>query len=285
MIGKQSKGRNIYHVLQYVMTKPGAEVLGGHLVSANVGISQIAHEMQQTWQHNTRIQRPVYHASLSLPPHEYLNSQTWHQIAREYLQNMGFGRVPYLVVRHTDTDYDHIHIVAGRLNLETQRCVKDNWDALRSRQVIQQLETQYGLTPTAPAWSKEQTPATVSMVRQQRRTGQASIKQQLQTLIDSHCTKSLQLRAFVESLKEQGVEIAIALTPTQQAGIIYHYQGLHFTGSQLGRSYTLNGLQTYKQIEIPSSAEAIVEWWNTQQTHDRTQKQQSTQTRTAQLER
>lgn len=264
MIGKHNKTKNSYKMLKYVLEKPGAELLKTHLLPHTNEVSALTHQMELSWQHNHRIQRPVYHASLSLPPPERLDDETWIAIADDYLNRMGYNPVPYIVVRHTDTDHDHIHIVAGRCNLETNRCVKDNWDHLRSRKILKDLEHQYNLTPTANVWETERNSETVGMVRRHRDTGQKAVKPKLQELIDTICdlNKPLDLTAVADLLKQQGVQIAIAPTPTQQPGITYHYQGIHFSGSQLGRNYTLKGLRTHKGINVLTNNEALWNWWN-----------------------
>ncbi|MBD2311231.1 relaxase/mobilization nuclease domain-containing protein [Desertifilum sp. FACHB-1129] len=263
MIGKHNKLANPYQMLQYVVEKPGAELLKTHLLPHTNEVNTLTHQMELSWQHNHRIQRPVYHASLSLSPPERLDDKTWIAIADDYLTRMGYTSVPYIVVRHTDTDHDHIHMVAGRCSLETNRCVKDNWDHLRSRKIIKELERQYNLTPTSNVWETERNSETVSMVRHYRDTGQKAVKPKLQELIDAVCdlNKPLDLPAVADSLQQLGVQIAIAPTPTQQPGITYHYQGIHFSGSQLGRHYTLKGLRTHKGINIPTSNETLWHWW------------------------
>ncbi|WP_431193590.1 relaxase/mobilization nuclease domain-containing protein [Trichocoleus desertorum] len=69
---------------------------------------ELAAEFQFSQQLNPRVNRVVYHASLSLTHSEHLENDIWHEIAKKYLQAMGFDMNQYAVVRHRDRDHAHI---------------------------------------------------------------------------------------------------------------------------------------------------------------------------------
>jgi len=264
MIGKHTKGKTPYGALSYVLGKEGAEVITTNMGSS-INPADLAHEMEYTWAGASRLNLPVYHASLTIPKTEALDNSEWGDVARTYLKEMGFGTVPYIVVKHSDTDHDHIHIVAGRLNLETNRCVDDGWDHLRSRDIIQQLERQYNLTPTAKAWESQTTFPTLGMIREEERTDKPAIKAQLQDLINETCKTSSTFEDLATALKAEGVELDLALTRTNNVGIAYHYKDLHFSGSQLGKGHTLNGLQQHHDVSLPGNLEdpdKLLQMWN-----------------------
>jgi hypothetical protein len=158
MIVHHSKTSNARQTLSYVLDKEGAEFLFTNMGASSDPI-QLANEMQKSWSTNKRIKYPVYHASLSLhgKSNEYFDSITWCRVAQFFLNEMGYSSVPYVVVRHTDTSNDHVHIVAGRCDLRTNKCVKDNWDHIKARQIAKTLEQKYELTPTPDSWSKGRT--------------------------------------------------------------------------------------------------------------------------------
>ena len=59
----------------------------------------------------TRVEKPVVHISLNPHPEDRLTDTDLQNIAREYLEKLGFGEQPYMVYKHEDIDRHHVHIV------------------------------------------------------------------------------------------------------------------------------------------------------------------------------
>ncbi len=246
MIGKHTKGKSPYRLVQYLITKPTAQVLTSNLGSDRP--SEIAHELQWGCQLNPRTKLPIYHASLGLLPQERLSDSEWRNLARDYLRAMGFDACPYLVVRHNDRRHDHIHIAASRVRLDNGKCVSDSWDHLRCQTVLRNLEQCYGLQTTPSSWEQDRKAATVGMMRLHDRTGQALIKPKLQALIDQTCEHCSTVEELIDHLQQQGIETRLKATPTGALGISYGWHEMTFSGSQLGRAYTVRGLAQYRQL-------------------------------------
>ena len=68
------------------------------------------------------------------------------EIAREYMERMGFGDQPYYVFKHRDIDREHIHIVSVRID-EYGRKLDHNFERRRSVDALQSIERRYGLRP------------------------------------------------------------------------------------------------------------------------------------------
>ena len=58
----------------------------------------------------SKVEKPVVHISLNPHPDDILTDTELLNIAREYLEKMGFGNQPYLVFKHEDIDLSLIHI-------------------------------------------------------------------------------------------------------------------------------------------------------------------------------
>ena len=61
---------------------------------------------------NRRTKNPVFHASLNPAPEDRLTNNELRQIAREYMERMGYGAQPCFVFLHEDIERRHIHIVS-----------------------------------------------------------------------------------------------------------------------------------------------------------------------------
>lgn len=249
MIGKQIKGRGFRGLLNYLSQKEGAELIGGNMVASNA--RELAAEFRFSRQLNFRVQRVVYHASLSLPLHEHLDDETWRAIAFDYLNGMGFDYNQYCVFRHFDQDHDHIHIVASRIKLDGSR-VSDSWDYPRSQALIRQLEQNYGLEAPLIGNSDKRSPTTGER-RLLERTGKKSIRQKLQGAVEKATQSALTMSELISQLKHQGIDVKVTTHQSEIKGIIYGLNGVYFSGTQLGRAYTFPGLQKYRGIEYHKS--------------------------------
>ena len=89
---------------------------------------------------------PVFHVSLNPAITDCLTDAQLTEIAREYMERMGFGDQPYYVFKHRDIDREHIHIVSVRID-EYGRKLDHNFERRRSVDALQSIERRYGLRP------------------------------------------------------------------------------------------------------------------------------------------
>lgn len=153
MVAKISTGSSLFGALAYNQDKVDrkeAEVLFSNkmLLSEDgkfsIGECMRSFEMQMPVQLST--QKPILHISINPPPEDVLTDQQLADIAREYMQKLGYGGQPYLVYKHTDIDRRHIHIVGLRVD-ENGRPLNDRFEHRRSKQITRELERKYDLHP------------------------------------------------------------------------------------------------------------------------------------------
>jgi len=250
VIGKQVKGKGFRGCLNYLLGKQGSQIIGGNMAGQNP--RALAAEFRVSRQLNPQVQRAVYHTSLSVRATEQLDDEQWKAIASDYLEGMGFDYNQYLIVRHSDTDHNHIHIIASRIRLDGS-CVSDSWDYHRSERLIRQLEQKYQLQPALSSWDKERRSPTTGERRLHKRTGSDSKRQQLQETIDQASQDKPSMPLLVERLKHQGINAQVKFTRTLKVkGISYELGGMAFSGTKLGKAYTFPGLQKYRGIDYNS---------------------------------
>lgn len=66
-------------------------------------------------------------------------------LAREYMQRMGITDTQYIVLRHTDTEHPHLHILYNRVRYDT-KLVRSHNERIRSVAVCKTMKQKYGLT-------------------------------------------------------------------------------------------------------------------------------------------
>ena len=153
MVAKISTGSSLFGALAYNQDKVDrkeAEVLfSNKMLLSEDGRFSIcgcmrSFEMQMPVQLFT--QKPILHISINPHPEDVLTDQQLADIAREYMQKLGYGGQPYLVYKHTDIDRHHIHIVGLRVD-ENGRPLNDRFEHRRSKQITRELERKYDLHP------------------------------------------------------------------------------------------------------------------------------------------
>ena len=153
MIAKIGRGANIIGVLSYNKLKvnqENGEVLATHrireTVNGNYTIAQLYYSFEPYLIANKRTEKPVLHISLNPDPRDKVNDENFKQIAKDYMERMGYGDQPYVVFKHTDIERTHIHIVSICVDRNGKK-LPDNYEKLRSMDACRALEQEYKLIP------------------------------------------------------------------------------------------------------------------------------------------
>ena len=106
-----------------------------------------------------RTKKVVFHCSLNPHPDEKLSDERLTQIAKEYMETLGYGKQPYIVFKHNDIAREHIHIVSLRVDGEGKK-INDRFEKRRSKKITDALEKRFGLIPSSKVADKavEETP-------------------------------------------------------------------------------------------------------------------------------
>ena len=135
-------------------------------------MAEVFADMQAVIPEKCRTKKMVFHCSLNPHPDEKLSDETLTQIAKEYMETLGYGKQPYIVFKHNDIVREHIHIVSLRVDSSGQK-INDKFEKRRSKKITDALEKRFGLIPSSKVADKavEETP--------QIDTTQGNIKEQV----------------------------------------------------------------------------------------------------------
>jgi len=135
-------------------------------------MAEVFADMQAVIPEKCRTKKMVFHCSLNPHPDEKLSDETLTQIAKEYMETLGYGKQPYIVFKHNDIAREHIHIVSLRVDSRGQK-INDRFEKRRSKKITDALEKRFGLIPSSKFADKavEETP--------QIDTTQGNIKEQV----------------------------------------------------------------------------------------------------------
>ena len=111
-------------------------------------MAEVFADMEALIPKKCRTKKTVFHCSLNPHPDEKLSDETLTQIAKEYMEALGYGKQPYIVFKHSDIAREHIHIVSLRVNGEGKK-INDKFEKRRSKKITDTLEKKYNLIPSS----------------------------------------------------------------------------------------------------------------------------------------
>ncbi len=122
---------------------------GNYLLEANqMNFHQKMERMQDLITRNERTKKTnTLHISLNFDPSEKFAQDKLTQIARAYMDKIGFGSQPYLVYQHHDAGHPHIHILTTSIQPDSKRIDTYNIGRNQSEKARKELEKSFGLIP------------------------------------------------------------------------------------------------------------------------------------------
>ena len=135
-------------------------------------------DMQKAIPEQCRTKKTVFHCSLNPHPDEKLTDEELTQIAKEYMEALGYGKQPYIVFKHNDIAREHIHIVSLRVDFDGNK-INDKYEGRRSKKITDALEKKYHLIPSSKV--SERTTTETPKVD----TTQGNIKEQVANTVRS----------------------------------------------------------------------------------------------------
>ena len=111
-------------------------------------MDKVLADMQRAILEQCRTKKTVFHCSLNPHPDEKLTDEEFTQIAKEYMEALGYGKQPYIVFKHNDIAREHIHIVSLRVDFDGNK-INDKFEGRRSKKITNALEKKYNLIPSS----------------------------------------------------------------------------------------------------------------------------------------
>lgn len=200
---------------------------------------------------NRRTTNTVFHASLNPSPEDRLTDDGLRDIAREYMERMGYGEQPYIVFKHKDISREHIHIVSLRID-EQGRKLPHGFEARRSMEILRDLERKYGLHPSV----KGQELTDREGLRKVNYP-EGNVKRQVSSVVRSclrnyKCSSYGELRTLLERFNVSAEERTGTVDGRTYAGMVYgaltddgYGIGTPFKSSRIGKDVGYKTLQKY----------------------------------------
>lgn len=234
MIAKNIKGKSFKGCVNYVMNET-AELLEAEGVFADSTKDMIRSFARQR-SGREEIKQPVGHIPVSFSPEDKarMTDDFMLQLAKEYMQEMGIKNTQYIIVRHHNTDNEHLHIVYNRID-NNLKLIPVNNDYKRNIRVCRKLKDKYNLTYGK---SKEK-------VKREKLENPDTVKYYIHDAIKAvlpDCKTPAGLRF---RLQESGIEIEYKLkrTTNEIEGVSFRYNDIAFKGSEIDRNFSFGNLK------------------------------------------
>lgn len=241
MIAKLVKGKAFRGALEYNLKKEKGRVIDSNMAGQNP--KELAAEFGVIRKLRPKLGKAVLHVSLSAALGEKLSDAQWRDISQRYLSGMGFTENQFLMIRHTDTEHEHVHILANRVQFNGD-VVSDSQDYRRQEALMREIEQDYHLIRVAPSIESDRRAPTKGEIECAKRTGQPSIRHRLQRMCNVAVQDCYSFTEYQERLESVGVELipVVQLEGAKLSGLSYRLDGVTMKGSDLGKGYSPAGL-------------------------------------------
>ena len=84
---------------------------------------------------NEKVKKPQFHAVISTKFQQH-SKEELTKVAEDFMQEMGYGNQPFIVIFHNDTENNHVHIVSTRVNKSTGKKLNDSYEKLKAQKAM-----------------------------------------------------------------------------------------------------------------------------------------------------
>lgn len=213
-------------------------------------MEQVFEDMQLAIPDKCRTKKVVFHCSLNPHPDEHLDEETLRAIAKEYMEELGYGKQPYIVFKHSDIAREHIHIVSLRVDSDGQK-VNDRFEKWRSKRITTALEEKYSLIPSTKKSVKEKRSLLPIAVDVERGDIKQQIEGVMRFVLKHYAFQSLgELNAALAQYRLTAEEVKREYRGKQYDGVVYaptdskgNKVGTPIHASEIGRGVGYDALK------------------------------------------
>ena len=230
--------------IQYVLSENKEATKQPEILAGSFGTqAEIKQEFEIYNKLNTRVKNQASHISVSFAAGEKVKSEKKIEFAEKLLEKLDFKNVPFLVVAHHDKEYEHFHIIAGRIR-DDGTTVKEWKIAERAIEATKELEKALGLQQTEYIKSADRRVKT-NEFKQMERTSELSVMAEAKLTIDEVLKDEPTTQEFVSSLQKSSFDVRpnISEQTGRMNGFSYKKGEIAFKSSAIAKNYSWQNLQ------------------------------------------
>lgn len=180
--------------------------------------------------------KPVFHAALTFPPGESVSDERLVELGQKYLQKIGMEHTQYALIKHTDKDHLHVHVLANRVNNDGDPIGK-GLIIEQSIKVARELTEEYSLQQD----EGKRLNLTHRNALHEPDLKRYQIYEAVQAILPN-CTGMDELE---KELLERGITMRYRIDEStgERQGISFRLDNRSFKGSQVDKEYSLRRLE------------------------------------------
>jgi hypothetical protein len=230
--------------INYVLSEKKDATKQPEILAGSFGtMAEIKQEFEFYNKLNPLVKNQAAHISVSFSPEERVKTEKKIELAEKLLEKLDFKNVPFLVVEHHDKDYEHFHIIAGRIR-DDGTTVKEWEIAERAIKATKELEIELGLKQVEYIKSGDRRIKT-NEFKQMERTGELSVMAEAKLTIDEILVSQPTTEEFVLSLQRFGFEVRPNISEKNgiMNGFSFKKGEIKFKSSAIAKNYSWQNLQ------------------------------------------
>lgn len=229
MMAKIVQGNNFAAAINYLLNRKEASILATKGIRQNDKESMIrSFEVQAK---ANPITKPVAHISLdfSAQDRDKLTDEKMMEIASEYIKRMGYDNTQLFVVRHSDREHPHVHLILNRIDFDGKR-ISDQNERIRSTKICRELTLKHNLYLSN---GKEN-------VKRHRLRRADATKYRIYDALCKYVPQSKSWEELQNWLDKEGIGVGFktkGATDTIE-GVRFTMDGITFNGSKVDRQFS-----------------------------------------------
>lgn len=228
MMGKPITGRSFGGCVRYVVNKPEAKVLSVEGVRMK-NASAIIQDFNLGRKMRPELGKAVGHLVLSWSKEDLLKLSDDIMVdrAKEYMEKVGIRNTQYIVVRHSDRNHPHLHLIYNRVD-NNGKTISDKNNFAKNVKACKEITLKYGYHIGEGK----------DLVNRQALKGKEKIRYELYDAIKVGMKTATNWKQLEAQLAGQRITIAYKLRSgtTEVQGISFEKDNVKMKGSAIDRS-------------------------------------------------
>ena len=215
MVGKVTSGSNFSGLAAYLTGERERVAWTEARWMIGTDPKEVAREMEAAAGQSSRVEKPVYHISISFDPADAPTREQMQEAADQVLKDLGLEEHQAFLVAHQDKGHPHVHIMVNRVHPETGKAWSTSHDYARVEGALRRLENEWGLRRVPGHHAREigadrpdrsQTRAT-GEIRKTRRTGEKPFADVVRGKVGKDIAKAKSWGELIHALKQHGLRV------------------------------------------------------------------------------
>jgi len=246
VISWHRSGTKIRGLADYALDKSGAEIIMSNCGHDTISIKR---GLENAIKKNNRVKHKACHLSISLPPTTVpRTSDQWREITDRTRQELGLhDGFAYAVIRHADTDNDHIHLIFSKIS-DVGKTWRDGNIRFKCGPLEQLITSEFNLPPTPADQYTTTGHINKNELEWKNRIGELPPSLYIRNVIDGATREKIDIQDFIAALAGEGITVRPNLKQGELNGLGYSYNGISYTGKAIGWNWKeLKGKVCYDQ--------------------------------------